>query len=78
VFGDSGDAPGATVTISLLSPGGSQRTVAQTVTDTRGEFVATDLPPGRLRLTAVAGATKARNEIEVQAGDTAHTELELR
>jgi hypothetical protein len=79
VYGESGDVAGATVTITLLPPGGGERQLARVVTDPRGEFVASDLPPGRVRVSAVAGGgSKARGELELQAGDNAHTELELR
>ena len=52
--------------------------VTRQVTDDRGEFSATDLPPGSLRIRAVAGNTSAHTELELSAGDNARTELELR
>ena len=78
VRGPDGVAVGAVVTLTLSLPGGQERPLGQQITDERGEFSATDLPPGSLRLHAVAGSTSARTEIELTAGDSARTELELR
>jgi len=66
------------VTLTLSLPGGQERPLGQLVTDERGEFAATDLPAGNLRIRAAAGNTSARTELELVAGDSARTELELR
>lgn len=78
VRGPDGAAVGAVVTLTLSLPGGQERPLGQQVTDDRGEFSATDLPPGSLRIRAVAGSTSAHTELELSAGDNARTELELR
>lgn len=78
VRGPDGVAVGAVVTLTLSLPGGQERPLGQQVTDERGEFSATDLPPGSLRIRAVAGSTSAHTELELTAGDNARTELELR
>lgn len=78
VRGPDGVAVGAVVTLTLSLPSGQERPLGQQVTDERGEFTATDLPPGSLRLRAVAGSTSAHAELELSAGDSARTELELR
>ncbi|HRI51228.1 MAG TPA: carboxypeptidase-like regulatory domain-containing protein, partial [Pseudomonadota bacterium] len=66
------------VTLTLSLPGGQERPLGQQVTDDRGEFSATDLPPGSVRIRAVAGSISAHTEIELSAGDNARTEIELR
>lgn len=78
VRGADGAAAGAVVTLTLSLPGGQERPLGQLVTDERGEFAATDLPAGNLRIRAAAGNTSARTELELVAGDSARTELELR
>lgn len=78
VRGPDGAAVGAVVTLTLSLPGGQERPLGQQVTDDRGEFSATDLPPGSVRIRAVAGSISAHTEIELSAGDNARTEIELR
>lgn len=78
VRGPDGVAAGAAVSLTLALPGGEQRSVGQLLTDARGEFTASDLPAGRVHVRATSGGTSAQAEVELQAGDTTQTELELR
>ena len=73
-----GLAAGATITLTIPLPTGQERPLAQLLTDARGEFVAPDLPSGKLHVKATAGNTTAQADLELTAGDTQHTELELR
>lgn len=78
VRGPDGNAAGVAVTITLAQPSGEGRPVGQVLTDSSGEFTATDLPAGRLHVRAASAGASAHSEIDLQAGDTARTELELR
>ena len=77
VRGPDGNAAGVAVTITLAQPSGEGRPVGQVLTDSSGEFTATDLPAGHLHIRAASSGASAHSEIDLQAGDTARTELEL-
>jgi hypothetical protein len=76
VRGPDGLAAGVAVSVSTAAEPGHP--IAQLLTDARGEFVATDLPAGKLRLKATTATTSATADLELTAGDSQHTELELR
>lgn len=78
VRGPDGNAAGIAVTITLAQPGSEGRSVGQALTDSSGEFTATDLPAGHLHVRAAASGVSAHSEVELQAGDNARVELELR
>ncbi len=78
VRGSDGVAAGATVTLSVTPKNGHEQQLAPLTTDSRGEFVATDLPSGKLHVKATAGSTTAHADLEITPGDTQRTELELR
>lgn len=78
VRGPDGNAAGVAITVTLAQPSGEGRPVGQALTDSSGEFTATDLPAGHLHVRAAASGMSAHSEIDLQAGDTARTELELR
>lgn len=69
---------GITVTAEPLEGASAGRTVARALTDDRGEFELSDLPAGRLRITATGSAGSDSTTVELRPGDRSRTTLELR
>ncbi|MFO0572943.1 MAG: carboxypeptidase-like regulatory domain-containing protein [Polyangia bacterium] len=69
---------GITVTAEPLEGPSTGRTVARALTDDRGEFELSDLPAGRLRITASGSAGYDSTTVELRPGDRSRATLELR
>ncbi|MBL9007440.1 MAG: carboxypeptidase regulatory-like domain-containing protein [Myxococcales bacterium] len=71
----SGGGTPAGVSIRAIAEDGS--ILARTLTDERGEFQLSDLPAGRLQITATAGAHSGSVRVDVQAGRHEQIQIEL-
>ena len=65
----------AGVNISVLAEDGS--VVARVLSDDRGEFQISDLPAGRLRITASAGSQRGNASVELRAGQQEQLQIDL-